>query len=72
MLVCGGVILIAFIPYEARIAKIPVFPLAFFKNPTILFPALIGFFDFVSFYLQYTYQYSFIYVTKDWSVVDQK
>ncbi|KAE9398857.1 drug:h+ antiporter [Gymnopus androsaceus JB14] len=71
MLVCGGVILIAFIPYEARFAKVPVFPLAFFKNPTILFSAFIGFFDFVSFYLQYTYQYSFIYVTRDWTVVNQ-
>ncbi|KAJ3740665.1 drug:h+ antiporter [Lentinula detonsa] len=71
MLVCGGVILLAFIPYEAYVAKIPVFPLAFFRNPTILFPAFIGFFDFVSFYLQYTYQYSFIFVTKDWSTVDQ-
>ncbi|KAJ3733130.1 hypothetical protein DFJ43DRAFT_995759, partial [Lentinula guzmanii] len=71
MLVCGGVILLAFIPYEAYVAKIPVFPLAFFRNPTILFPAFIGFFDFVSSYLQYTYQYSFIFVTKDWSTVDQ-
>ncbi|KAF5383397.1 hypothetical protein D9757_006152 [Collybiopsis confluens] len=71
MLVCGGVILIAFIPHEARFAKVPVFPLAFFKNRTIMFSALIGFFDFVSFYLQYTYQYSFIFVTKDWSAVDQ-
>jgi hypothetical protein len=32
---------------------------------------IVGFFDFVSFYLQYTYQYSFISVVKDWSVVDQ-
>ncbi|KAF9065856.1 drug:h+ antiporter [Rhodocollybia butyracea] len=71
MLVCGGVILIALIPYEARIARVPVFPMTFFKNKTILFSAFIGFFDFVSFYLQYTYQYSFIFVTRDWSVVNQ-
>lgn len=28
---------------------------------------VIGFFDFVSFYLQYTNLYNFIYVTQDWS-----
>ena len=27
----------------------------------------IGFFDFVSFYLQFTNLYNFIYVTQDWS-----
>ncbi|KAK4703700.1 hypothetical protein P7C70_g2520, partial [Phenoliferia sp. Uapishka_3] len=49
MLVVGGVILIAFIPFEAKVAPKPLFPLRFFQNPTILFSALIGFFDFVSF-----------------------
>lgn len=49
MLVCGPVILVAFIFYEAYYAKKPVFPLRLFKNKTIIAAALIGFFDFVSF-----------------------
>lgn len=36
------------------------------RNATVLAACFINFFDFVSFYLQFTYQYSFIYVTKDW------
>ncbi|KAI5476706.1 MFS transporter, drug:H+ antiporter [Pseudohyphozyma bogoriensis] len=73
MLTVGPVILIFFIYYEAKLAPTPLFPLRFFKNYSIVAAALIGFFDFVSFYLQYTYQYSFIYVTKyeQWSLSNQ-
>ncbi|KAL8278568.1 hypothetical protein RQP46_009060 [Phenoliferia psychrophenolica] len=85
MLVCGGVILIAFVVFEAKVAIKPLFPLHFFGNVTILFSALIGFFDFVSFCAVFPgcprargslttqpYQYSFIYVTHpDWSIKDQ-
>ncbi|KAI5477370.1 MFS transporter, drug:H+ antiporter [Pseudohyphozyma bogoriensis] len=73
MLTVGPIILIFFVFYEAKLAPTPLFPLRFFKNYSIVACALIGFFDFVSFYLQYTYQYSFIYVTKfeAWSLSDQ-
>ncbi|GAA5993628.1 hypothetical protein JCM11641_001034 [Rhodosporidiobolus odoratus] len=71
LLVVGGVTLIAFVLYERFLAVKPLFPFRFFKSYTVVVCALIGFFDFVSFYLQYTYQYSFISVTKDWSVQDQ-
>ncbi|GAA5868058.1 hypothetical protein JCM8547_000791 [Rhodosporidiobolus lusitaniae] len=71
MLTVGGVVLIAFVAYERFLAVKPLFPARFFKSSTVVCCALIGFFDFVSFYLQYTYQYSFIAVTKGWSTVDQ-
>ncbi|GAA6052826.1 hypothetical protein JCM3770_006271 [Rhodotorula araucariae] len=71
MLVIGGCTLIAFVLFEALWAVKPLFPFRFFKNRTIMAAAFIGFFDFVSFYLQYTYQYSFISVVKNWSVADQ-
>ncbi|BGP20482.1 hypothetical protein JCM10213v2_008643 [Rhodosporidiobolus nylandii] len=68
LLVVGGCTLIAFVVFERFFAVKPLFPFRFFKSYTVVACALIGFFDFVSFYLQYTYQYSFIY---DWSYVDQ-
>merc|ERR1712093_119608 len=71
LLVVGGVTLIAFVAWEARFAVKPLFPFRFFKSRTVMVAAWIGFFDFVSFYLQYTFQYSFISVVKDWSVKDQ-
>ncbi|GAA5823732.1 hypothetical protein JCM5353_008574 [Sporobolomyces roseus] len=71
LLVFGGVILLSFIAYERFAATKPLFPFHFFKSWTILACGMIGFFDFVSFYLQYTYQYSFISVTRGWSIVDQ-
>ncbi|GAA5883462.1 hypothetical protein JCM16303_003809 [Sporobolomyces ruberrimus] len=72
ILLCfGGVILLSFIAYERFVAPKPLFPFKFFRSWTILACGFIGFFDFVSFYLQYTYQYSFISVTRGWSVADQ-
>ncbi|GAA5964033.1 hypothetical protein JCM3765_007847 [Sporobolomyces pararoseus] len=71
LLVFGGVILLSFVAYERFAASKPLFPFRFFKSWTILACGFIGFFDFVSFYLQYTYQYSFISVTRGWSVADQ-
>ena len=60
MLVLGPIILIALVLYEWKFAKYPFIPARFVINRTVLCAALIGFFDFVSFYLQFTYQYSFI------------
>jgi len=67
MLVIGPVLLIVLAFYEAKFAHYPFIPARFLRNPTVLAAALIGFFDFVSFYLQFTYQYSFISVAKDWT-----
>ncbi|GAA5833685.1 hypothetical protein JCM11251_003205 [Rhodosporidiobolus azoricus] len=71
MLVVGGCTLIGFVLYERFLAIKPLFPGRFFMSYTVMAAAFIGFFDFVSFYLQYTYQYSFISVTRDWSIVNQ-
>lgn len=60
MLTLGPIILIGMVIYEAKFAKFPFIPSRFLKNRTVLAAALIGFFDFISFYLQFTYQYSFI------------
>ncbi|GAA6059139.1 hypothetical protein JCM10212_003886 [Sporobolomyces blumeae] len=71
LFVFGGVLLLSFVAYERFAAAKPLFPFKFLKSWTILSCALIGFFDFISFYLQYTYQYSFISVTRGWSIRDQ-
>ena len=60
MLTLGPIILIGLAVYEGMFAHFPFIPSRFLKNRTVLAAALIGFFDFISFYLQYTYQYSFI------------
>ncbi|KAI9322771.1 major facilitator superfamily domain-containing protein, partial [Dichotomocladium elegans] len=75
MLVVGCVLLPVWVVWELVIADkygyFPIAPARFFKNMNIAAACVIGFFDFVSFYLQYTYQYSFVYVVKtDWSYRD--
>lgn len=71
MIVIGVALLPVFVLWEIKFAPkygfLPIAPLRFFKNGNIFGSIFISFFDFVSFYLQYTYQSSFIYVTKDWS-----
>lgn len=72
MIVIGVILLPVFAYWEIVLAgKLgfrPIAPLRFFKNGNIAAAIFISFFDFVSFYLQYVYQYSFVYVVKsDWS-----
>lgn len=72
MIVIGCTLLPVFVFWECvfaeRFGYLPIAPLRFFQNRNIASACFIGFFDFVSFYLQYTYQYSFVYVVKtDWS-----
>ncbi|KAF9046927.1 drug:h+ antiporter [Hymenopellis radicata] len=55
MLVVGCVLLLFIAPWEAKVAKYPVLPGRFLKNRSIVGASLIGFFDFISFYLTYTY-----------------
>ena len=57
MLVVGGVLFPVFLVYEWRIPAKPVVPMRWLRRGPILGACLIGFFDFVSFYLQYTYLY---------------
>lgn len=72
MLVLGCVLLPVFVAWELVYAEKfgyhPITPWRFFKNYNISAACFIGIADFVSFYLQYTYQYSFVYVVKtEWS-----
>lgn len=69
MIVLGPIFLIAFGIYEWKFSPKPLAPGRFLKNPSVVIASLIGFFDFVSFYLTYTYLYSFVYITQpSWSV----
>ncbi|CDS08827.1 hypothetical protein LRAMOSA10188 [Lichtheimia ramosa] len=75
MIVIGCVLLPVWAVWEVVFAERwgfqPIAPMRFFKNFNISAACFIGFFDFVSFYLQYTYQYSFVAVVKaDWSLRD--
>ncbi|KAG2225300.1 hypothetical protein INT45_005544 [Circinella minor] len=72
MIVVGGVLLFTFCGWELYFAEkfgfAPIAPLRFFKNGNIAGSVLINFLDFVSFYLQFVYQSSFIMVVKsDWT-----
>lgn len=70
MLIVGVVLLGVFAYWDIRVAKIPVFAPRFMRNTSVIIAALIGFFDFMSFYLTYTYLYSFVLVVKPWSLVN--
>ncbi|KAH7884054.1 major facilitator superfamily domain-containing protein [Phlebopus sp. FC_14] len=70
MLAVGVLFLFLFAYWDLRIAKRPVIAPRFVRNRTVVFAALIGFFDFMSFYLTFTYLYSFVLVVKPWSLVD--
>ncbi|KAF9049078.1 ferrichrome-type siderophore transporter [Panaeolus papilionaceus] len=69
MIVIGFVIFPAFVFWESR-AKFPVVPVHFFKNRSFLIAASVGFFDFISFYISYTYLFSFVFIVKPWSLVN--
>ncbi|KAL1747554.1 major facilitator superfamily domain-containing protein [Schizophyllum fasciatum] len=70
MEVVGCVLLIAVAVWDFKFAAYPAIPRRFVVNRSVVFASLIGFFDFISFYLNYTYLYSFILVTKDWPLVN--
>ncbi|KAI8140793.1 major facilitator superfamily domain-containing protein [Fennellomyces sp. T-0311] len=74
MLVVGCVLVPVFCVWELWLAErfgfLPICPIRFFKNGNIAAAVLINFFDFVSFYLQYLFQYSFILVAKDWTATE--
>ncbi|ORX34245.1 major facilitator superfamily domain-containing protein [Kockovaella imperatae] len=71
MIVCGMALLPLFILYEYALPARPVMPMRWLRRAPILGACLIGFFDFVSFYLQQTYLYSFVLVVEpDWSYRD--
>lgn len=58
MILIGTLTFPVFLIYEWRVPPSPVVPMRWLSRGPILGACLIGFFDFVSFYLQYTYLYS--------------
>ncbi|KAI0353438.1 drug:h+ antiporter [Trametes cingulata] len=67
-LVLGWVLLPVFALWDIRYAKRPVIARRFLFNRTVVCAAWIGFFDFLSYFLTYTYLSSFVLVTKPWSM----
>ncbi|KAI6037915.1 major facilitator superfamily domain-containing protein [Pisolithus marmoratus] len=70
MLIIGVALLGVFAYWDIRVAKVPVMAPRFVRNRSVILAAFIGFFDFMSFYLTYTYLYSFVLVVKPWSLVN--
>ncbi|KAF9529935.1 drug:h+ antiporter [Crepidotus variabilis] len=70
MVVIGCLLVPTFAFYEAKVAKYPVVPGRFLRNRSVVIASLIGFFDFVSFYITSVYLYSFVIVVKDWSLLN--
>lgn len=61
--IVGLTLFAAFLFYEWRVPAHPVFPMRWLKRTPIFSACLIGFLDFTSFYLQYTYLYSCVLST---------
>ncbi|KAK0522957.1 hypothetical protein OC842_006312 [Tilletia horrida] len=70
MLTVGAFLLIALVPFELYVSPKPIIKKRFILNKDVVFPALIGFFDFVSFYLSWTSAYTWVFVTHGWSLED--
>ncbi|KAJ7599324.1 drug:h+ antiporter [Mycena floridula] len=70
MLVIGFVVIPIFLLWEIKFAKHPVIPARFCVNRSIVIASLIGFFDFISFYLTFTYLYSFVIIVKPWPLIN--
>ena len=70
MLVVGCLLLPVIAVWEIYVAKRPVIARRFLTNRTVILAAWIGFFDFFSFYLTITYLYSFILITRPWSLLN--
>ncbi|KAI0329355.1 drug:h+ antiporter [Cubamyces sp. BRFM 1775] len=70
MIVVGCILLPVFALWDIYFAKRPVFPRRFLTNRSVTIASWIGFFDFFSFYMSFTYLYSFVLVTKDWTLIN--
>ncbi|KAG1814292.1 MFS general substrate transporter [Suillus subaureus] len=70
MFVMGVALLVVFAVWDLRYASRPVIAPRFIRNRSVVCAAFIGFFDFMSYFLTYTYLYSFVLVVKPWSLVN--
>lgn len=70
MLVVGGVLLIGLGFYEWLLSPDPILKRRFVTSRDVIFPTLIGFFDFFSFYVSWSSAYQFVIILKGWSISD--
>ena len=70
MLVVGCVLLPVIAVWEIYVAKRPAIARRFLVNRTVIIAAWISFFEFFSSTLTTTYLYSYVLITKDWSLVN--
>ncbi|TFK47474.1 MFS general substrate transporter [Heliocybe sulcata] len=66
----GCVLFGGFVVWERRFTRRPLFPVRVTTNWSVVAACLIGFTDFISFYLTFTYLYSFILVVKTWTLIE--
>ncbi|KAJ7510037.1 major facilitator superfamily domain-containing protein [Mycena galericulata] len=70
MFLLGIILIPIFALWDFKWAKYPVLPVRFVVNRSVVGASLIGAFDFMAFYLTFTYLYSFIVVVKDWKLIN--
>ncbi|KAJ3529722.1 hypothetical protein NMY22_g8881 [Coprinellus aureogranulatus] len=70
MEVIGCVLLPVYFVYSAYFSKYPVVPKRFLANRSVVLACLIGAFDFISFYISFTYLYSFVLIVKPWPLIN--
>ncbi|KAF6745245.1 drug:h+ antiporter [Ephemerocybe angulata] len=70
MEVIGILLIPVYLIWEWKFAKHPVVAKRFVTNRTVVLAALIGGFDFISFYISFTYLFSFVIVVKPWTLVN--
>ncbi|KAF8887863.1 drug:h+ antiporter [Gymnopilus junonius] len=69
MEVIGCVLLPFYILWDFKFANFPVVARRFLLNLSVVLACLIGGFDFLSFYLSFSYLYSFVIVVKPWPLL---
>ncbi|KXN88953.1 Siderophore iron transporter 3 [Leucoagaricus sp. SymC.cos] len=70
MVVVGACLIPFYGLWDIKFAKYPVIPKRFVLNRSVVLASLIGAFDFVSFYISFTYLFSFVVVVKPWSLLN--
>ncbi|KAJ7905680.1 major facilitator superfamily domain-containing protein [Mycena olivaceomarginata] len=68
--VLGLLFIPLFALWDFRWANYPVIPFRFVVNRSVIGASLIGAFDFLAFYLTYTYLFSFVVVVKGWKLIN--
>ncbi|PPQ72102.1 hypothetical protein CVT26_006880 [Gymnopilus dilepis] len=71
MIVIGCVLIPFYVLWDVKVANHPVIPRRFWLNRSVVIACVVGAFDFLSFYISFTYLYSFVIVVKPWSLLDQ-